>query len=112
MKCGDEMGIVGEAAEEPDHRYRRLLRARRERPRSRAAEQHHELAPPYHSITSSARSRNDSGMVRPNTLAVVRFRARSNLVGCSTGRSAGLVPRRILSTNSAARRYRSVKLGP
>ena len=34
------------AAEEPDHRHRRLLRARRERPRSRrAAEQRDELAP-------------------------------------------------------------------
>src|SRR5262245_10592856 len=36
------------AAEKPDHRYRRLLRARRERPRSdRAAEQCDELAPPH-----------------------------------------------------------------
>ena len=32
-------------AEEPDHRHRRLLRARRERPRCRAAEQRDELAP-------------------------------------------------------------------
>jgi hypothetical protein len=30
--------------------------------------------------------------------------ARSNFVGCSTGMSAGLAPRRILSTISAARR--------
>ena len=43
------------AVEKPDHRHRRLLRARRERPRRRrAAEQRDELAP-LHSITSSAR---------------------------------------------------------
>src|SRR5262245_13108971 len=33
------------AAEEPDHRHRRLLRARRERPNRRAVEQRDELAP-------------------------------------------------------------------
>jgi hypothetical protein len=33
------------AVEEPDHRHRRLLRPRRERPRHRAAEQRDELAP-------------------------------------------------------------------
>src|SRR5262249_51918332 len=33
------------AIEEPDHRHR-LLRARRERPRRRAAEQRYEVAPP------------------------------------------------------------------
>src|SRR5262249_2639399 len=51
----------------------------------------------FHSITSSARNRNDSGIVRPSALAVVRLITRSNLVGCSTGMSAGLAPRRILS---------------
>jgi hypothetical protein len=45
-------------------------------------------------------------------LAVVRLRTSSNLVGCSIGISPGFVPRRILSTNSAARRNRSGKLGP
>src|SRR5262249_22465498 len=34
------------AVEEPDHRQPRLLRARREWPRGRAAEQRDELAPP------------------------------------------------------------------
>jgi hypothetical protein len=33
--------------EEPDHRHRRLLRVRRERPRGRAAEQDDEFAPSY-----------------------------------------------------------------
>src|SRR5262249_4640363 len=80
-----------------------LLRARRERPRRRSAEQRYELAA-LHSITSSARASTVAGISRPSVLAVVRFRTRSNLVGCSTGRSAGLAPRRILSTKSAARR--------
>src|SRR5262249_59949802 len=47
---------------------------------SRAAEQRDELAA-RHSITSSARSRNDSGIVRPSALAVVRLMTRSNFVG-------------------------------
>jgi hypothetical protein len=39
-ECGHKTGSVGgrRAAEEPDYRHRRLLRARRERPRCRAAE--------------------------------------------------------------------------
>src|SRR5215510_10811810 len=74
-----------------------LLRAHRERPRRRSAEQRDERAP-LHSINSSARSRNDSGIVSPSPLAAVRLMTRSNLVGCSTGSSPGLAPRRILST--------------
>ena len=85
------------AAEISDHRHRRLLRARRERPRHRAAEKRNELAP-LHSITSSARSNIDVGIVTPIALAVRRFTTSSNVVGCSTGKSAGLAPRRILST--------------
>ena len=54
--------------EEPDHRHRRLLRARRERPRSRrAAEQRDELAP-LHSITSSARASSDGRHVEAERL--------------------------------------------
>jgi hypothetical protein len=48
----------------------------------------------------------------PSALAVVRLMTRSNLVGCSTGISAGCAPRRILFTNSAARRNKSGKLAP
>ena len=62
------------------------------------AEQRDELAAMDHSITSSARARSDCGTVRRSALAVIRFTTRLNLVGCSTGISAGLVPRRILST--------------
>jgi hypothetical protein len=51
-----------------------------------------------YSITSSAVASNDGGTVRPSALAVVRLMTRSNLVGCSTGMSAGFAPRRILST--------------
>src|SRR5262249_36600375 len=45
-----------------------------------------------HSITSSARPRTDSGMVRPSAFAVFRLTISSNFVGCWTGRSAGLAP--------------------
>jgi hypothetical protein len=54
---------------------------------------------PYlYSITSSARISNEGGTVRPSALAVFMLITSSNLVGCSTGRSEGLVPLRILST--------------
>jgi hypothetical protein len=46
-----------------------LLRARRERPRDRAAKQHDELAP-FHSITSSARASTLVGSLKPSALAV------------------------------------------
>src|SRR5262249_44803063 len=81
-------GPSGTHAQEADGRHLALLRVRRERPCGRPAKQRDELAP-LHSMTSSARSRNDSGIVKPSTLAVVRLRTRSNFVGCSTGRSAG-----------------------
>src|SRR5437763_8296894 len=81
-----------------DDRHRRVLRARCERPSgSRAAEQRDEL-PSRHSSTSSARASSGEGISRPSTLAVVRLITKSNLVGCSTGISAGFAPRRILST--------------
>src|SRR5262249_14396833 len=74
-----------------------LLRAHRERPRRRAAEERDERAP-LHSITSSARASRLGGVFRPGGLAVTRLMIRSNFVGCSTGMSAGFVPRKILST--------------
>src|SRR5262249_23898668 len=90
--------VARSSIEEPDHRHRRLLRARRERPCSRAPDERDEVAPPHHSITSSASRRNDSGIVSPSAFAVLRLTVRSNLVGCSTGRSAGRVPCKILCT--------------
>ena len=84
--------------EEPDHRHRRLLRPRRERPRCRrAAEQRDELAP-LHSITSSARASSVGGTSRPSALAVLRLITSSYLVGACTGRSAGFSPLRMRST--------------
>src|SRR5262249_32144665 len=59
-----------------------LLRAHRERPRCyRATEQRDELAPPYHSMTSSARASSVGGTSRPSTLAVFRLITNSYLVG-------------------------------
>src|ERR1019366_5808121 len=67
-----------------------LLRPHRARQTDRrAADQRDELAPP-HSITSSARASSVGGMVMPSVLVVLRLITSSNLVGCSTGRSAGL----------------------
>src|SRR5262249_15949622 len=60
-KKASELGVSLDSrgyltAQQPYHGHRlRLLRARRQRPRRRAAEQRYELAP-LHSITSSARA--------------------------------------------------------
>jgi ABC transporter substrate binding protein len=86
--------ISGLGAEIPDHRQC-LLRPRRQRPRRRAPKTSDERAP-LHWITSSAVADSVSGMVRPSALAVCMLMTNSNLVDCTTGRSAGLVPLRIL----------------
>ena len=80
-----------------DHRHRRLLRARRQRPSRRAAEQRDERAA-SHSITSSARASRVGGISRPSALAVLRLITSSYLVGACTGRSAGFSPLRMRST--------------
>src|SRR4029077_1508465 len=100
-----------ETTEESNHRHRGLLRPRRERPRSRPAEQRDELAPP-HSITSSASASNLSGIWRPNVLAVLRLITVSYLVGACIGSSAGFSPLRMRSTYVAARRKLSVRSTP
>src|SRR5262245_13248927 len=51
-----------------------------------------------HLISLVARARTSGGIVRPICFAVFRLITNSNFVGCSTGRSAGLAPFRILST--------------
>src|SRR5262249_19122351 len=79
-----------------------LLCARRDRPRRRAAEQRDERAA-LHSITSSAVPIIVAGASIPSDLAVLRLTARKILVGNSTSRSPGAVPRRILSTKVAPR---------
>jgi hypothetical protein len=58
-----------------------LLRSRGERPCSRAAEHHDEIAPPNHSITSSARAMSIGGTSRPSAFAVFRLMTSSYLVG-------------------------------
>ena len=65
-----------------------------------------------HSITRSARRRIDGGIVIPSAVAVLRLITSSNVVGCSTGISAGFAPFSILLTCSAAWRKTSEKFGP
>lgn len=65
-----------------------------------------------HRITSSARISRDWGSVIPSAFIALRLITISNFVGCSTRRSPGLAPLRILSTYTAARRYISVMLPP
>src|SRR5262245_35277326 len=92
-KCSQQMGVClsGSAADVSDRPDGLLgLRPHRDRPRRRrAAEQRDELATTDHSITSSARASSIGEMVRPRALAVIRLITRSNLIGCSTGKSAG-----------------------
>src|SRR5262245_53241467 len=80
-----------------------LLRARRERPRRRAAEQRDELAP-LHSITSSAVASSVGGTVRPSIRAVWWLMTNSNFDACSTGKSAGFAPLRTLRTITESQR--------
>ena len=51
-----------------------------------------------HSITLSARRSRSCGIASPIALAVLELMTSSIVVGCSTGRSAGFAPLRILST--------------
>jgi hypothetical protein len=57
-----------------------------------------EVAASDHSITSSARRRNASGIVNPSTLATLRLMTSSNLVGCRTGSPVGFSPLRTCPT--------------
>src|SRR5262249_50092239 len=66
---------------------------------------------PY-SISSSALVSSEGGISSPSAFAVLRLTISSNLVGCSTGRSPGLAPFKILSTYVATRRQLSSTLGP
>src|SRR5262249_16445566 len=86
------------AVEKPDRWHCRLLRARRERPRSRRPPAHPDECAPFHSMTSSARASSVGGISRPSAFAVLRLMAVSYLVGVCTGRSAGFSPFRIRST--------------
>src|SRR5262249_14902390 len=87
-----------------------LLRARRERPRSRCSAEQRDERASSHSITSSARASSVGGTSKPKALAVFRLTTNSNLVPCCTGRSAGFAPLRILSTKLAERYHMSLML--
>ena len=65
-----------------------------------------------YSINSSASWRVAFEMLRFSDFAVFAFSTSSNLVGCSTGRSAGLAPLKIFATIVAVCRQRSARLGP
>ena len=56
-----------------------------------------------HSTTLSARVNRASGTVTPIALAVLRLITSLNFVGCSMGRSAGILPRKRLATSRTAR---------
>src|SRR5262249_54075282 len=94
----DRSALGGSRMKKSDHWDfpRRLLRARRQRPRRRTAEQPHERAA-LHSMTSSARASRVAGTSRPSALAVFRLTTVSYLVGVWTGRSPGFSPLRIRS---------------
>src|SRR6516162_5591181 len=81
-----------EGTELADYRHRLLLRRCWKRD---AETQHESSGEESHSMTSSARARIDGGIVRPSASAVLRLITSSNVVGCWTGRSAGLAPLRI-----------------
>ena len=70
------------------------------------------LNSPAYSITLSARSRTDCGMVMPSTFAALRLIVMPNFVGCSTGKSAGRAPCKIRWINTAAWRHISVVPAP
>src|SRR5262249_23595835 len=112
-ESGDPLALGRSRArtQEPDS-VRRLLRAHRERPRCcRAAEQSDEGAP-SHSITSSARASSVGDTSIPSAFAVARLMTKSNLVGCTTGKSAGLAPLRMRAAYMPAWRQISERFAP
>ena len=66
----------------------------------------------FYLITLSALARTLGGMVTPICLAAFRLIISSNFVGCSTGRSAGFAPFKILSTITAERLWGSSLSAP
>src|SRR5262249_38290261 len=87
----------GQEHSHPPHPFA-LLCARRQRPRGCCAPEQRDELPPFHSITSSASASSLPGTVRPSILAVWALITNSNLVDCTTGKSAGLAPLRMRPT--------------
>jgi hypothetical protein len=52
----------------------------------------------FYSITSSARASSDGGISMPSARAVSRLMTNSNLLDCTTGKSAGVAPLRMRPT--------------
>src|SRR5262249_8148272 len=82
------------AGEHTDHRQG-LLRMRGPRPRYDRTPGQGDDCAPLHSITSSAVASSLSGTVRPSIRAIWALITSSNLVACTTGKSAGLAPLRM-----------------
>src|SRR5215475_1948998 len=90
--CGDQIAVPpSSVCPVPMNRHERL-------------QQHACIELCDYSITSSARASSMGGTLRPIAFAVFPLITISNLVACSTGRSLGLAPLKILSTIPAARR--------
>src|SRR6516162_9699031 len=86
---------IGKAAVQNDNAAL-IRRAQVKRPpRNRRAAEHRDEVAPFHSITSSAIASSDGGTLKRSARAVLRLITSSNLVGCITGKSAGLAPLRI-----------------
>src|SRR4030095_15291381 len=103
-RIGVKGGRAGTEPTDPVH-FRRLLRVGAEGCQEEAKDEHDGEYKSLHLITSSAWKSMLGGIVIPSAWAVLRLITNSNFVGCSTGRSAGLAPFRILSTKTAARRH-------
>src|SRR5262249_54730394 len=99
QRCHETRVFTGNERQESDAIHLRYLLRRGQRGSERTGQRvQQEAAAVHYSITWSARSSSDGGMVRPSAFAVLRLMTSSNLVGCCIGRSDGLAPLRILST--------------
>ena len=73
LEKADQQAATISSAFDPEETFGQAPSCNRQR--------HNSLTLTAYSITSSARSKNDSGIVRPIALAVLRFTAISNFVG-------------------------------
>src|SRR5271166_776680 len=110
------LGAVGETSLLPDWRPQHLrpelirgLKAFRVVPSRR--ERMQQIVPP-HSITSSASNCTALGTSMPSARAVCRLMTNSNVVDCTTGRSAGFVPFEDLTGVDANLVIHVQKIGP
>jgi hypothetical protein len=69
-----------------------LLRSRHDRPHHRRAADQRDEPAPFHSITSSARSKNVSGIARPSALTVVRLMTKLELGRLLDRKVSGFTP--------------------